>query len=187
MARPSPPPLLAPRPRASTPGTPSAWTSSLLLATLLAAPAIQGCSDPAEDAAQAYVEAMQPVLARNMELTRQFVEIATEVKQGRTEAKAVAERFEENLVPEAAALRDAVLAIHPESEPLAATHRSLGEAWTGRVEVYRELHRAWGMGELEAFDRADRKNLEVKAAEERYFSQVNQQLSPMGLVLDPYP
>lgn len=161
----------------------AATAGALLLAPFLAG----GCGDPSQRAADDYVAAMQPVLARNMDLTREFVDVATEVKKGEASARAVARRFESSLVPQATALRDAVVAIQPEDPELAATHALLAEAWTGRVAVYAELHRAWGAGELEAFDAATRTNLDLKDSEQQYFTQANAWLEERGQRLDPYP
>lgn len=148
---------------------------------------LPGCGQPGRDAAIAYAEAMQPVLVDNMKLNREFVDVAAEVKKGQVDPKAVAGRFEQRLVPGAGILRDQVLAIDPADEELSALHQGLEEAWTGRAEAWSELHRAWSSGELEAFDLAMRRNLDVKAAEERYFTAVNAWLAPHGRVLDAYP
>lgn len=154
---------------------------------LLAGAQATACFDPSEREAAEYVVAMQPVLVQNMELTREFVDVATEVKKGKADARGVARRFESSLVPKATALRDAVVAITPQDEELAATHALLAQAWTGRVAVYAELHRAWGAGELDALDNAARTNLELKSTEEQYFSQVNTWLQARDQHLDPYP
>ncbi|RME26506.1 MAG: hypothetical protein D6798_06575 [Deltaproteobacteria bacterium] len=160
---------------------------ALVAPGMLLAPA--GCSllDPGDREAKAYVEQMQPIFVQNMELTREFVDIATEVKKGEARPSDIARRFEEKLVPQATALRDAVAAVHPADEELAATHAVLASAWTGRVEVYAELHRAWGEGDLEAFDAARRRNLKLKGAEERYLIDVNRWLAEHDRALDPYP
>lgn len=161
--------------------------SRMLLPALLLLPISVGCTDPVQDDAEAYVEAMQPLLVDNMALTREFVDVATEVKRGGGDPRSVAGRFETSLVPAANTLRDQVLAIAPATEELATTHRTLGEAWTARVDVYVELHRSWGAAELDAFDTAMRRNLEVKAAEERYFTAVNAWLAGHELGLDQFP
>lgn len=159
-----------------------------LPALLLGLPLLGACrGDPVQADAQAYVAQMQPIMVENMALTRQFVDVATEVKRGTIDPRAVATRFEQTLVPGATRLRDEVLAVQPKTEGLATTHRALAEAWTTRVEVYGELHRAWGATELNAFDAAMHKDLEVKAAEERYFTDVNHQLAVYGLGLDQFP
>ena len=147
-----------------------------------------GCTSATQAEAETYVAAMQPLLAENMKLTREFVDVATEVKKGTADPRAIATRFEVTLVPGATALRDQVLAVQPADADLAALHRGLGEAWTGRVDAWAELHRAWGGADLEAFDKAMRRNLEVKAAEERYFTGANTWLSTHGEVtLDQFP
>ncbi len=155
----------------------------------LALLALSGCPllDAGDREAASYVEQMQPIFAQNMELTREFVDVATEVKKGEAQPADIARRFEEQLVPQATALRDAVSTIHPDDETLAATHAGLASAWTGRVEVYAELHRAWGAGDLAAFDAATRRNLKLKGAEERYLIDVNRWLAEHDQALDPYP
>ncbi|MCK6505358.1 hypothetical protein L6R53_18490 [Myxococcota bacterium] len=184
-ARPAPPRPAPPRLRrveAAAARRPGARTGLLLLALGLSA-----CGDPAASAARDYAAAMQPVLVDNMKLTREFVDVAAEVKKGQVDPKVVAGRFEQRLVPGAGILRDQVLAIDPEEEALIPLHQELEQAWSGRAEAWAELHRAWTAGELEAFDQAMRRNLEVKAAEERYFTAVNAWLAPHGQALDAYP
>lgn len=148
---------------------------------------VLGCADPDRNAAKEYVEVMQPVFADNMVLTRQFVEVATEVKKGEAQPRAIAGRFEQTLIPGAVALRDRVMAVQPESAELAAIHRSLAEAWTGRVDAWSGLHAAWGSTDLDAFDAAVKRNLEVKTSEERYIGEVNAWLAPHELSLRQFP
>lgn len=178
------PPASPPLARLGAPGFALLAATGLLVTTGLGGCGLVG--GPDREATE-YLEQMAPVLEGNMALTREFVDVATEVKQGKATPKDIARRFEEKLVPQATQLRDAVADIKPEDEVLAATHDGLAKAWTGRVEVYAELHRAWATGDLDAFDAATRRNMKLKGSEERYLIQVNNWLAPHGLTLDMYP
>jgi len=146
-----------------------------------------GCADPEREAAAGYVEVMQPIFVENMALTRQFVEVATEVKKGTAEPRAIAGRFEQALIPGAVALRDRVIEVQPANAELATIHQGLAEAWTGRVDAWSGLHAAWDASDLDAFDAATRRNLQVKTAEERYIGQVNAWLAGHELSLRQFP
>jgi len=156
--------------------------SSLLLAVFSL-----GCADPEREAAVGYVEFMQPVFVENMALTRQFVEVATEVKKGSAEPRAIAGRFEQALIPGAVTLRDRVIAVQPADAELARIHQGLAEAWTGRGDAWSGLHAAWDASDLDTFDAATRRNLQVKTAEERYIGEVNAWLAPHQLSLRQFP
>lgn len=137
--------------------------------------------------ASAYVDAMQPVLGQNMELTREFVDVATLVKRGDSKPADIAARFEQTLVPGAARLRDAVDAIEPETPELAATHELLVRTWTARAEVYEQIHDGWTALDPDAFDAAVARDMQLKDDERQYFEQVAQLLAAQGLALDAYP
>lgn len=157
------------------------------MSPLLLSIVILGCSDPGQEAAALYLADMQPIFVENMALTRQFVEVATEVKKGTAQPRAIAGRFEQALIPGAVALRDRVIEVQPADPELATIHQNLAEAWTGRVDAWAGLHAAWDASDLDSFDAAISRNLQVKTAEERYIGEVNAWLAPHGLSLRQFP
>lgn len=154
-----------------------------LLIALLA-----GCgSDPVQQDVATYHGAMEPLLARNLVLAQSFLEIASQVKKGETDAPQIAERMAKELGPTAEALRAEAEKIEPVTPQLGEAHAVLVQAWSDRAVSYRAMGDAWAQNDPAAFDAARKKNLQSKLDEERYFQTVNALSQPYGLVLDQYP
>ncbi len=149
---------------------------------------LAGCgSDPVQADVVAYHDAMQPLLGRNLALARSFLDIASRVKKGETDAPRIAERLTTELVPTADTLKSEAERIEPVTPQLGEAHALLVQAWTERAASYHAMADAWAQNDPAAFDSARKKNLQSKLDEERYFQTVNTLSQPYGLVLDQYP
>mgnify|MGYP007047043320 CR=1 FL=1 len=143
--------------------------------------------DPlAQDAAD-YNEAMSPVLAQNMELAQEFLEVAAQIKRKQVGAEELDVRWEAKVLPMADGLFEDARAVHPETPELAALHERLVDSWGDRAEAYHQMHRSYKRSDSEGFQSAFDKNIEAKIAEEEYFRGVNVLLEPYGYHLDQFP
>jgi hypothetical protein len=143
--------------------------------------------DPLAQDAAAYNEAMSPVLAENMELAQEFLEVAAQIKRKQVGAEELNVRWEESVLPMADGLYEDARAVQPQTPDLAALHASLVESWGDRAEAYHQMHRAYKRSDSEGFQSAFEKNIESKIAEEEYFRGVNVLLEPYGYHLDQFP
>lgn len=147
------------------------------------------CSDPAEEGAKAYVDEMKPIMVEHHGLSTAQLETARQVMAGELGAHEVRARYEASFTPTSGALRDLTKSVEVPAEPvdLAETHQVLVDAWTKRAEAYLAIQKAYSADDLEAFDAAQRQNLETKVLEDQYFQQVNTILAPFELELAPVP
>lgn len=155
----------------------------LLIIALLA-----GCgSDPVEQDVVAYQAAMQPLLARNLQLAQGFLDVASKVKKAELDGAQIAERMAQQVVPAADALQADAKKIEPATPALADAHAMLVQAWSDRATAYHTMSDAWASGDVGAFDAGKKKNLQSKLDEEKYFTTVNGITGAYGVVLDQYP
>lgn len=164
----------------------------LVLAMAFAAPflgaADRGCgSDPVATDAAAYHAAMTPLLVRNADLSREFRDLAADVKRNKTNAKDIGKMLEQDVIPTAQALARDAAAVRPATPRLVEVHGEIVQAWTDRLTAYQDLRAAWKTTDLEAFDRAADSNLDSRKREKRYLEMANQALAPYQLQFQAYP
>lgn len=143
--------------------------------------------DPAAADIQTYAAAMSSPLEKNQALAQHFLDIASGVKKGETTGEKIADVMVKELVPEADALVAEVSAIQPSTPKLKDAHSGLVKAWTDRSGAYHAMADAWTVGDLAAFDAAQKRNLQSKLDEERYFTEANAIAGEYGLVITQYP
>ena len=143
--------------------------------------------DARERDAMAYVEQMQPLLAENLTLSREFLDMAAKIKQRELTHDQLAERMGERIVPRAKALKESVKAVAPETQALSDVHKGLVRAWSNRADAYGRMHTAWQSDDLQVFNAAAGDHTTVQKAEQRYFVAVESVLAPYKLKLDSYP
>ncbi|MDP2317300.1 MAG: hypothetical protein Q8P41_30720 [Pseudomonadota bacterium] len=154
-----------------------------LLIALLA-----GCgTDPVQQDVTAYNDAMRPLLAKNLVLAQGFLDVASKVKKGDTDAAKIAERLATEISPAADQLRVEAEQIEPVTPQLGEAHTLLVRAWTERAASYHAMSDAWAQNDPTAFDAARKRNLQSKLDEEKFFQTVNTISQPYGVVLDQYP
>ncbi len=143
--------------------------------------------DPVAADVQSYAVAMDAPLQRNQALAQRFLDIASGVKKGETSGEKIAGVLTGELVPEADALVTEIAAIAPSTPKLKDAHSILVKAWTDRSGAYHAMADAWTVGDLPAFDAAQKRNLQSKLDEERYFTHANAIAGEYGLVIAQYP
>ncbi|MES2638272.1 MAG: hypothetical protein V4850_02275 [Myxococcota bacterium] len=154
-----------------------------LLISLLA-----GCgTDPVQEDVAAYHDAMTPLLAKNLVLAQGFLDVASKVKKGDTDAPQIAERLVSEITPAADQLRAEAEKIEPVTPKLGEAHALLVRAWGDRAASYHAMSDAWAQNDPAAFDLARKKNLQSKLDEETFFQTVNTIAQPYGLLIDQYP
>ncbi len=144
-------------------------------------------TDPMEQEISAYHDALAPLLAQNVKIAQGFLDVASKVKKGETDAPRIAERLTTELMPIADELRDGAAKIEPVTPQLGEVHTLLVQAWTARSASYHAMSDAWAQNDLVAFEAAKNKNLQSKLDEEKYFQKVNALAQPYGLQIDQYP
>jgi len=149
---------------------------------------LSGCAnDPMEQDINAYHDALTPLLAQNVKIAQGFLDVASKVKKGETDAPRIAERLTTELMPIADELRDGATKIEPVTPQLGEVHALLVQAWSARSASYHAMSDAWAQNDLVAFEAAKNKNLQSKLDEEKYFQKVNALAQPYGFQLDQYP
>jgi hypothetical protein len=135
----------------------------------------------------AYQGEMQPLLTRNLVLAQDFLDVASKVKKGETDAPQIAERLAKELTPLADDLQAQAQHIEPVTPQLGEAHALLVKAWSDRAASYHAMTDAWNRNDLPAFEAARKKNLQSKLDEEKFFQTVNALGTPYGVVIDQYP
>ncbi len=149
---------------------------------------VAGCgTDPVQQDVAAYHDAMKPLLAKNLVLAQGFLDVASKVKKGDTDAPQIAERLATQISPTADELRAEAEKIEPVTPQLGEAHAMLVRAWGDRAASYHAMSEAWSRNDPVAFDAARKQNLQSKLDEERYFQTVNGIAQPYGWVIDQYP
>ncbi|MEN9787657.1 MAG: hypothetical protein RLZZ299_2921 [Pseudomonadota bacterium] len=143
--------------------------------------------DPAEQAANAYVSDMEPILRENVALAQSFLELAGAIKKGSSDGTGVALRLAKELRPAAERIHAQARALQPTDPALADLHGQLVAAWAERAEAYKAMSEGWNAGNEAAFEAGRARNLQSKVAEERFFSEVNAWLGAHGKGIEQYP
>ncbi len=160
---------------------------SLLPALLLGLVVLNGCGDDEAEAASTYAAQVNPLMVRNGQLARLFLDLATRIRNEQLDAQSVARVFEEQVIPLADGLARDVANIQPALPQLQALHANLVEAWKERARAYHDLLEAFKAADPQAFETAHQVNVRAKLAEEQYFQQLNALLVPYGLRVDQFP
>jgi hypothetical protein len=156
---------------------------SFLLIAFLAA-----CGrDPMQQDLVTYQGAIQPLLGKNLTLAQDFLDVASKVKKGETDAPQIAQRLATELTPLADDLKAQAEHIEPVTPQLGEAHTLLVKAWGDRAASYHEMSDAWARNDLPGFEAARKKNLQSKLDEEKFFQTVNVLGQPYSVVIDQYP
>jgi len=159
---------------------------TLIPALLLATLAGCGDGDPlAQDVAD-YHARVTPTLQTNQSMSQQFLELTQELKGNNISSDEIAQRWEQQIVPQADELKNEVFAIEPQTAELQDLHSQLTFSWSERAEAYHQMLDAFKGNQPDKFKKAFDRNLKAKLTEEQYFNQVNVLLQPYDLQLTPY-
>ena len=158
----------------------------LIPAALMVALAGCGGGDPlAKDVAD-YHARVTPMLQINQSMAQQFLELTSELKADSISSDQIAKRWESQIVPQAAELKNEALAIEPSTAELQDLHSQLTFSWSERAEAYQQMLDAFQGNQPDKFKKAFDRNLKAKLTEEQYFNQINVLLQPYDLKLSPY-
>ena len=145
-----------------------------------------GCANPGQEAAEAYVRDLQPLLVENAALADQVLVQGAAIYNEAAGPREVAAAWESKIVPMAEHLAAQASFAQPPG-PFEGTHGKLVKVWTDRATAYRGLSEATRTANAELWNAARAKVDEVHAQEHAFFDALNAQLSPAGLQVDPYP
>ncbi|MCB9741287.1 MAG: hypothetical protein H6740_01540 [Alphaproteobacteria bacterium] len=161
----------------------------IALSALLAATALlTACGgDPLAEDAESYHAQLAPTMVQNMELAKQFLDIAARIKKEEMGGDDVLRRWEKRIIPLADSLQSEAQAVEPATPELQALHAELVEAWTARADSYRAMHKAYRDDDPDGFSAAAEANKKSKITEEAYFRKVNATLGAYGFHLDQFP
>lgn len=153
---------------------------------VLAMALFSGCANPGQEAAVAYVRVLEPLLVENSALAEQVLLEGAAVYNEAAGPKEVAAAWEKKIVPMSEHLAaQASFAVPPPEYK--GTHDQLVKVWTDRAVAYRVMAEATRTANAELWNVARSNVDEVKASENVLFIDLNRQLSPMRLQVDPYP
>ncbi len=154
--------------------------------TLLVATWLAGCTNPGQQAAADYVRRIQPLLLENSALAEQMLVQSAAIYNEAAGPKDVAVTWETTIVPMSEHLA-AQASFVPVPTEYQATHQSLVQIWTDRALAYRAMSEATRTANAELWNAARSKADQVKANENAFFRDLNVQLTPLHLQVDPYP
>jgi hypothetical protein len=156
------------------------------MTTLLLFVGWMGCATPGQADAEAYVRGLQPLLVENAALADQVLLQGAAIYNDAAGPKDVAAAWEKRIVPMAEHLAAQASFAEP-PPPYAGPHGELVKIWTDRATAYRGMSEATRTANADLWNAARAKVDEVHAQEHGFFNELNVQLSPMGLQVDPYP
>ena len=168
--------------------------SDALSRAVLAAPSVflwvgtVACGgQPAAEAELAYHSELQPLIADNAKMAKDFQVLAARIKKESPGAADVGKRLDRQFIPSAQNLADRARAIEPATPELTDAHAILVASWDARVGHYEGVREAWKAQDLDAFQSAVDAGYSARTLEEQYFREVNIALAPAALTLQPYP
>jgi hypothetical protein len=144
------------------------------------------CSSPAKQAAADYVRRVQPLMVENSALAEQMLLQGAAVYNGAAGPDDVAVAWEKRIVPMSEHLASQASFVPPPPE-YQATHANLVKIWTDRAVAYRAMSEATRTANAQLWNAARTKVDQVNAQETAFFRDLNSQLSPLSLQVDPYP
>ena len=142
---------------------------------------------PAAQAELDYHASLQPIIADNVKMSKDFQALAARIKKDAPDAKDVGKRLDRQFIPSAQQLAERARAVQPLTPELADAHGLLVQAWDARVQHYEGVRDAWQAQDLDAFQAAVDSAYTSRTLEERYFREVNIALSPAAVTLEAYP
>jgi hypothetical protein len=156
--------------------------------TLVLAAGLVACEGaPAAQAELDYHADLQPILADNAKMAKDFQALAARIKKESPDAKDIGKRLDRQFIPSAKALADRARAVQPGTTELTDAHVLLVEAWDARIEHFEGVRDAWKDQDLDAYQAAADASYASKTLEDRYFREVNIALAPADVTLQPYP
>lgn len=144
-------------------------------------------SEPAADAELGYHSELQPLIADNAKMAKDFQVLAARIKKDSPDAKDIGKRLDRQFIPSAQNLADRARAVQPGTPELTEAHALLVASWDARVGHYEGVREAWKAQDLDAFQAAVDAGYRARTLEERYFREVNIALAPAAVTLQPYP
>ncbi|MBL8614898.1 MAG: hypothetical protein JNM72_04740 [Deltaproteobacteria bacterium] len=160
------------------------FCSSLLLLGLVA------CQDQGPDGYAQYREAVQPLLAKNTVLLKNFEQITIGLKsksEPKPDAASIGEKLDQVAIPEAKSLAEAATAIALTEPTLVPVHQDLVDAWSHRATAWNDLRSAHTAGDLAAFDAAMELDARSRLLEDRWYDAAEAALRGHGQPLVRYP
>ena len=142
---------------------------------------------PAAQAELDYHASLQPIIADNVKMSKDFQALAARIKKDAPDAKDVGKRLDRQFIPSAQQLAERARAVQPLTPELVDAHGLLVQAWDARVQHYEGVRDAWQAQDLDAFQAAVDSAYTSRTMEERYFREVNIALSPAAVTLEAYP
>jgi len=144
-------------------------------------------SEPAAEAELGYHSELQPLIADNAKMAKDFQVLAARIKKDSPDANDIGKRLDRQFIPSAQNLADRARAVQPGTPELNEAHTLLVESWDARVGYYEGVREAWKAQDLDAFQAAVDAGYRVRTLEERYFREINIALAPAAVTLQPYP
>lgn len=141
---------------------------------------------PAARTAPSYISELAPLLQENGLLAEQVLIVAAGVHNKTLTDDEVVAAWRNDLTPLAEHIRNHADLTEVPIE-WSARHVGLVDVWSDRAEAYRALTEALADGDRDSWRVARGVADEVKLREQRWFTDVNEELKPMGITLDQYP
>jgi hypothetical protein len=130
---------------------------------------------------------MSNLAVRNKVLADEFLTLAARVHGNEADADAVAQAWQDRIVPLANELKAGVADIQPTSGELREIHSQVVSCWTERADSYTQLLATFRSADAEGFKAAVDKNQLSKAQEEAYFTSINNLLGAYNYHLFQHP
>ena len=144
-------------------------------------------SDGNTEAVATYHSQMSSLMPTNRRLADELLRLALSINTDESDATAVAQGWQERIVPLAIELQTGVVNIQSENPDLQVLHSQIVTCWTTRSESYAAMVQSFQGGDADAFEAAVQAIQGSKEAEEAYFVGVNNLLSGYDLHLFQYP
>ena len=141
---------------------------------------------PTARTAPAYISELAPLLQENGLLAEQVLVVAAGVHNKTMSEADAAAAWSADLTPLAEHIRNHADLTEVPIE-WSGRHVQLVDVWSDRAEAYRALTEALRDGDRASWLVARGIAEEVKVREERWFNEVNNDLRPLRITLDPYP
>ena len=159
-----------------------------LAAAVLALGLCAGCKgDPVGREIGEYHAAMSNLAVRNKVLADEFLTLAAKIHGSEADADAVAQTWQDRIVPLANELKAGVADIQPTAGELREIHSQVVSCWTERADSYTQLLATFRSADAGGFKAAVEKNQLSKAQEEAYFTSINNLLGAYDYHLFQHP
>lgn len=148
---------------------------------------LAGCGNSIEEDVVQYHRSMDPLMARNTTIARQFLDLTAEFYKEDPNYDEVTTRIQKEIVPAADALASDISAIQPTAPEIREIHENAVTAWRLQAEGYRQATQAFSGNDPAAFNEAYRKIGQAKVLAESYIREINALISDYGYTLDEFP